>query len=52
MVLLILTILHDLNMLQFHNSEGIRYLLSCRVFSINSSNSRASLIILGLCPKP
>ena len=35
-ILLILKNLHDLNILLHHNSQGIRYLGSCRMFSIHS----------------
>ena len=30
--------LHDLNILQSYNSQGIRYLGSCRIFSIHRSS--------------
>ena len=34
-LLLILKILHDLPILQYHNFQGIRYLGSCKIFSIH-----------------
>ena len=41
MIFLILKILHDLSILQSHNSQGIRYLGSCRIFSIHRTDSLA-----------
>ena len=35
LLLVILEILHDPRILQYHNSQGLRYLGSCRIFSIH-----------------
>ena len=34
-ILLILKILHDFNKLEYHYSQGLGYLGSCRIFSIH-----------------
>ena len=38
-ILLILKILHDFTILLYHNSEGLKYLGSCRIFSIHRSGT-------------
>ena len=38
-----LNILHDLNILEYHYSQGIRYLGSCRIFSIYRREAQHNL---------
>ena len=41
LLLLMLKILHDLSIVEYHNSQGLGYLGSCRIFSIHRLGSLA-----------
>ena len=44
-LLLILKILHDLSILQYHYSQGLVYLGSCRILSIHRSTQGIAIAV-------